>query len=312
MIVNYGTADLTIQCVTSLNEIRDECSQLIVSVVDNASPDDSADRIEAAIQQSGWADWVTLVRAPRNGGFAYGNNVGIRDAFAQAHVDAVWLLNSDTIVRKGALSALFGGLQHPSGGIVGSRLEDPDGSAQRSAFRFQTVSREWASGLNLGLWFRCFPSSEVAPKQEDRTSECDWLAGASMLIKREVIEDIGLLDDGYFLYFEEVDYCLRAARHGWKTVYVPASRVVHLVGQSSGVTNNKDRLRPLPVYWFESRARFFRQNYGRATRFTADCCWLAGHLLFRVRCAIQHKRPTLHHRILRDFVRYNFWWPSRV
>ena len=299
VIVNYGTAELVVQCLDSLQETRNECDHLQVYVVDNASSDNSVEEIQAAISERGWSEWVELMCAPSNGGFAFGNNVGIRRALAgdDPSMGAVWLLNSDTIVRRGALESLLQALEtHPQAGIVGSRLEDRDGTSQRSAFRFQTIGREWARG----------------PVQVDQEYETDWLAGASMLIRREVIDDTGLLDEGYFLYYEEVDYCLRAARQNWRTVYVPTSRVVHLVGQSSGVTSRDADHRRLPKYWYESRARFFTQNYGKMSRILADISWLTGHLLYRGRCFLQRKSITFPKYMVRDFVRFNFWWPSRV
>ena len=156
------------------------------------------------------------------------------------------------------------------------------------------------------------PDAEVAPAGIDRETETDWLAGASMLIRREVFDDAGFLDEGYFLYYEEVDFCLRAARCKWQTWYGPTSRVVHLVGQSSGVTSRDAAARRVPRYWFESRARFFLRNYGRVSRFCADIGWLSGHLLYRFRCLVQGKRVTFPQHLLRDFIWFNFWWPSRV
>ncbi|QDU55055.1 glycosyltransferase family 2 protein [Aeoliella mucimassa] len=315
VIVNYGTGDLTCQCLESLVPVRNECASFHVYVVDNCSPDDSADKIERAIAEtSDWASWIELIRAPKNGGFAYGNNVGIKRALelCDPQVDAIWLLNSDTIVHPGALIELLAELDDERTGIVGSRLENPDGSLQTSSFRFHTPSREWARGLNLGWWNRISPNSDIAPAQIDEIHHCDWLAGASMLIRRELIEDVGLLDDRYFLYYEEVDFCYRAAKHHWKTIYKPASRVIHLVGQSSGVTNTDAKLRRVPKYWFESRARYFEQNFGKLQRVMADSAWLLGHLVFRLRTLAQLRKYSYPDSQLSDFTRYNFWPPTRV
>jgi GT2 family glycosyltransferase len=122
-----------------------------------------------------------------------------------------------------------------------------------------------------------------------------------------------MLDDGFFLYFEEVDYCLRAARAGWQTKYIPKSQVIHLVGKSSGFTDKEQLSKPLPLYWFKSRARYFVKNFGSLGRFGADLAWLLGHLLCRLRNAILLKSTDgIRERQLFDFVKYNFWWASRV
>ncbi|WP_197527641.1 glycosyltransferase family 2 protein [Posidoniimonas polymericola] len=314
MIVNYRTAELTIQCLESLQPVLDECDYVSAYVVDNASGDDSPALIENAIRENDWR-WARLVQAKRNGGFAYGNNVGMAAAEDdhETPFDAYWLLNSDTIVRPGALKALVDALDVECGvGIVGSRLEDPDGSAQISAFRFHTAGSELARGLNLGVWFRLFPSAEIAPAQDDARELADWVAGASMLIDRKVIDQVGLLDEDYFLYYEEVDYCLRARRLGWKTSYVSASRVVHLVGQSSNVTERSSAARRLPKYWFESRAKYFEKNYGRGARVLADVGWLAGHLLYRARRVLQNKHDQIPKRLVTDFILYNLSPLNRV
>ena len=137
----------------------------------------------------------------------------------------VLLLNPDTIVLPGALKSLLDFMdEHPLVGIAGSRLEHPDGTPQRSAFRFHSVLSEWEAGLRLGLVSRLLNKRVVAPPVPQVTCPTDWVAGASMIVRRAVFERIGLLDEGYFMYFEEVDFCLRARRAGWPCWYVPASR----------------------------------------------------------------------------------------
>ncbi len=124
-----------------------------------------------------------------------------------------------------------------------------------------------------------------------------------MIIRRDVFDAIGLLDDGYFMYFEEVDFCLRAARAGWPCWYVPASHVVHLVGQSSGVTDVKQATNRRPKYWFESRRRFFRKNHGLIKTAAADLLWMAGFATYRMRRLIQRKPDTDPEKLLGDFAR---------
>src|SRR5262249_24939007 len=152
--------------------------------------------------------------------------------------DYVLLLNPDTVVRPGAIRPLIDFMErHPEVGITGCRLEYPDGEPQRSAFRFPTIWSEFEGGIRVGVLSKLLNREVVAPRVSDEPHPTDWMAGASMLVRRAVFDDIGLMDEGYFLYFEETDFCLRARRAGWPGWYVPASHVVHLVGQASGVTD---------------------------------------------------------------------------
>jgi GT2 family glycosyltransferase len=123
-----------------------------------------------------------------------------------------------------------------------------------------------------------------------------------MVIRREVFASVGLLDEKYFLYFEEVDFCFQAKKAGWECWYVPASRVVHLVGQSSGVTDRKRPPKRLPKYWFDSRRRYFLKNYGWLYAVLADLAWLSGFILWRWRRAIQRKPDTDPPRMMSDFL----------
>jgi len=121
-----------------------------------------------------------------------------------------------------------------------------------------------------------------------------------------VFDAIGLMDERYFLYYEEVDFCLRARRAGWACWYVPASRVVHLVGQASGVTDVKRPAKRVPRYWFESRSRYFRSNHGWLYERMASLAWAVGFGLWRVRRRLQGKPDTDPPHMLWDFVRFNF------
>ncbi len=307
VILNYRSASLCIDCLRSLVLEVDANPGTRVVVTDAPSGDDSVARIGAAIADNGWGDWCTLTPLAKNGGFAYGNNEAVRPALAAGDKPAyVLLLNPDTVVRPGAVKALVDFMDaRPTAGIAGSRLEHPDGQPQRSAFRFPTVLSEIESGLRLGPVSKVLKKRVVAQPVPEGTEpvRTDWVAGASMIVRREVFDAVGLLDDGYFMYFEEVDFCLRAARAGWPCWYVPASRVVHLVGQSSGVTDVKQANKRRPRYWFESRRRYFVRNHGWLKTAVADVGWMASFALFRVRRLIQRKPDTDPAHLLGDFAR---------
>ena len=304
VIVNYRTAGLTIDCLHSLvNEVRSLPGTRVV-VADNASGDESVERIGAAIETEGWGNWASLMPLDRNGGFAFGNNAVIRPVIESTNPPPyVLLLNPDTIVRPGALQALVNFMnEHPNVGIAGSRLEDPDGTPQRSAFRFHTVLSELDSGLSLGVVSKLLSRWVVAPPVSDETCQTDWVAGASMIVRRDVFEAAGLMDEDYFMYYEEMDFCLQAKKSGWSCWYVPQSRVVHLVGQSSGVTDTKRPPKRLPQYWFDSRRRYFLKNHGWLYTALADAVWASSFALWRLRRMVQGKPDKDPPQLLSDFL----------
>ena len=308
VIVNYRTAGLAIDCLRSLEpELESVAGGARVIITDNLSGDGSAEMIAAAVRDNGWSHWAVVDPLPKNGGFAYGNNAAIRPLLqGPAKPRYVLLLNPDTVVRAGAVRELVSFMdEHPKAGIAGSRLEDPDGTPQISAFRFPTALSELDSGLRLGPVSRLLRRYAVAPPVPEAPCPTDWVAGASMIVRREVLESVGLLDEGYFMYYEEVDFCLRARRAGWPCWYVPASRVVHLVGAASGVSETRKKRKRLPAYWFESRRRFFLRNYNWPHAAVADALFAAGFAVWRVRRAIQRKPDNDPPNMLGDFLRHS-------
>ncbi|WOD38905.1 glycosyltransferase family 2 protein [Nodosilinea sp. E11] len=307
VILNYRTPNLTIECLHSLvNEVKD-LPNLRVAVTDNNSGDDSNERIAGVIAKEGW-EWATFMPLERNGGFAYGSNFPIRQALAGGSLPPyVLLLNPDTVVRPGAIRALVEFMEQNSKvGIAGSRLEDPDGTPQCSAFRFHTIWSEFDGGLRLGLISKVLSKWIVAPPVSEVACTTDWVAGASMMIRQEVIEQVGLMDEDYFMYYEEMDFCLQANRAGWPCWYVPESHVVHLVGQSSGVTNTKKPPKRRPKYVFDSRYRYFLKNYGSLYLVIADIAWIIGFASWRLRRFIQRKPDEDPPYLLWDSLRNSF------
>jgi GT2 family glycosyltransferase len=340
VIVNYRTPGLTIDCLKSLEpELASFApGEVHVVVTDNASPDDSVLKLTQAIADQRWSNWCTLLPLPKNGGFAYGNNEGIGrflDTPARRHggtknenrasspstpsslraavpaclssPDYVYLLNPDTIVLPGAVRELVQFMDHhPLCGIAGGRAENPDGTVRRTVFRFHSVLSEVEGTLRIGPVTRALKRHIVAPPTPNHAVQSDWVSGASMMLRREMIEQIGLLDDGYFMYYEETDYCLRAARNGWQTWYVPQSRIIHLVGQSSGVTGAQRSIKRRPRYWFESRHRYYRKNLGAIPTLAADMLWVVNYPISRLYQKLR-KQPRVDPPWLWwDFIRYNF------
>lgn len=309
VILNYRTAELALDCLAALAPELEALATARVIVTDNRSEDGSAERIAEGIASRGWSERVACVPLPRNGGYAYGNNAAIRPALAGAEPpDFVLLLNPDTLPRPGAVMGLVEFLQrNPKVGIAGSRLEYEDGTQHDSRFRFPSILTELDTGFRLGLITRLVGRHTLPPPLGNQSHPIDWVAGASMMVRREVFESIGLLDEEYFLYFEETDFCLRALRAGWPCWYVPQSRVAHLVGRSSGFTDLRAPSKRRPRYWFESRRRYFVKNHGRLYALFADLAWSLGYASWRVRARIQGKADAAVPHLWRDFVRFNFF-----
>ncbi len=193
--------------------------------------------------------------------------------------------------------------QHPDVGIAGCRLEDSDGTPQRSAFRFQSPASEFEASIKLGLITRLLKNWMVAPPVREETFETDWVSGACMIIRKEVFLDVGFLDEGFYTYFDDCDFCFNARKAGWSTWYVPTGRVVHLVGQSTGFGRKKPSR--LPSYFFEARRRYFLKNRGRAYAAMADAGHIAGLALWRARVMLTGKEDFSVPNLLRDSIRHS-------
>jgi N-acetylglucosaminyl-diphospho-decaprenol L-rhamnosyltransferase len=283
VIANYKVTDLTINCLRSLAEQIPGVPGTHVGICENGTGDDSVQRIQRAINENGWESWCTLTPVIPNLGFTGGNNIILQPALRSADPPKyVLLLNADTIVHRDSLRRLLDFMdEHPSVGIAGSGLENPNGTPQRSAFRFPSAWSEFEGSICLGLVSRLLSRWTVVPPLPNRACEVDWVSGASMIIRREVFAKIGVLDEGYYTHYEDVDFCFNARRAGYSVWYFPASRVTHLVGQSTGLTvSNPKRY---PSYFFDARQRFFLKNYGPVHAALADMALICGLAAWRLR-----------------------------
>ena len=306
-IVAWKGADLTIACLRSIEPELASVPGTRVIVVDNASPDGSADRVEQAIREQGWGAWATLIRAPGNLGFAAGNNIAIRSMLAQEHpAEFMLLLNPDTLVRPGALRILVDFVaERPDVGIAGGRSEDLDATPQMCCFRFPNAANELIGYIGFGLLDRLLERHLTRLGIPEVPREVDWVSGAFMLVRKSVIEQIGLMDAGYFLYFEETDFTRRARRAGWRCWHVPHSRIVHLVGQSSGVTVHEGPPRRVPAYWFDSRRRYFVLNHGRAYAAMTDLAIIVVYPLGRLVNLLRRSPTSRPPHYYADFIRHS-------
>lgn len=304
VIVNYKTADLTIDCLHSVAQEIKALPKVKVFITDNASPDDSVAKIQQAIDRENWQEWASLMPLDRNGGFSFGNNAAIRPALESSNPpDYILLLNPDTVVRPQAFTALIDFMdQHRDVGIAGSRLEEIDGTPQVSAFRFENIWSELDRGFRLGIISKLLAKSTVWFPIPETACQTDWVSGASIIIRRQVFDDIGLMDEEYFMYYEEMDFCLQAKKAGWNCWYVPESRVVHLVGQSSGVGDRTQPPKRLPQYWFDSRKHYFTKNHGLFYAGVADCVHILGYTSWKIRQKFQRKPNNDTPEFLKDLI----------
>jgi len=303
--VNYRTAHLVIENLRSLAREIPHLPPTKVAIVDNDSGDGSVEKIGAAIAAEGWGDWATLMPSSVNGGFSYGNNYAIRPALRSPNPpDYYLLLNPDAQVRPGALQALIDFMdKHPKVGIAGSSFEKEDGGLWPYAFKFPNILGEFERGFRLGIVSKLLaPWRVVQIMDQTKEQPIDWLPGASLIIRREVFDSVGLMDEGYFLYYEETDFCLQTKRQGWEIWYVPQSRVMHILGQSTGVTAINQRPKRLPQYWHDSRRRYFLKNHGWFYAAIADASWVLGFGLWRVRRILQRKPDNDPPKLLRDSI----------
>lgn len=286
VLLNYRTPDLVINCLQSLQPELEKLNA-VCCVVDNDSQDDSAERIAEWITTNHAEEKFRLVVAEENRGFSAGNNVGIENNSADYYL----LLNSDTFVRSGAIEILLQTAEENTQvGLVSPRLEWPDETPQESCFRFPSIFSEIIASANTGLVTRLFKNYTITiPVSGERTTP-PWTSFASILIRKEVIAELGLLDNGYFMYFEDTDYCYFARKAGWQIMNDPAARFVHLRGGSSTVkTSFKNKTR-IPAYYMAARSRYYYKTGGRIKLLFANISWLSGRTISKLRELSGHSK----------------------
>jgi GT2 family glycosyltransferase len=306
-ITSYHVPDLTIDCLRSLSREIARVPGARVGVCENGSGGDAAERIRRAIEENGWGSWVDLMEVYPNRGFTGGTNAVIRPALESENPpEYILLLNADTIVLEHALDTLVAFMDsHPKAGIAASRLLSPEGEHRHTVYRFPGIVTELDRGLRLGLISKLLAPWTIVPPTPKQACTADWICAASAILRRTMLEQIGLLDEGLYTYFDDVDISIRAWRAGWETWYVPESRVIHLEGASTGLSPFVERPPRRPDYWFQARRRFFLRNYGAFYTALADAAFISGYALWRVRRWLQRKPDTDPPHMLIDSIRHS-------
>ncbi len=277
------TLDAAEAAVAAMEGIHGE-----ILIVDNDSQDGSFEMMRDAVARQDWPT-VTVLQSGRNGGYGAGNNFGIRAGFQtlkDERPDYIYILNSDAFPERHAISYLLKHMEeNKETGFAGSLTIGDDGQSHQTAFRFPTLASEFEGAIKFGPVSRLLRRKIVALPVPDSTCHVGWLAGASLMIRREVLDDIGLFDESFFLYFEETDLCLRAVLDGHKMTFVRESVVTHIGSVSTGMKTQKR----MPSYWFDSRLHYFLRNHGRAYATAATVLHLAGGSFARLREILQRK-----------------------
>lgn len=266
IIINFRTPDYTIDCIKSLAPERDEIPGLHVLLIENASGDDSLPRLRDAIERNTWSSWVTLLAQDKNLGFAGGNNAGFDYVLAQpTPPDFVLLLNSDTLVHPGCLQRSLARMEaDPDIGILSCMLRNRDGSVQNVCRRFPSPLRETVRAIGLPYIFRgAFEWAELEDAHWDRettTRPVEWVGGAFMLLRTATVRRLGGMDESFFFYGEDIEFCHRMHRNGLKVFFDPAGSITHFGGGSSDSTRLANRRKEVLIW----KARFHvqRQCYG--------------------------------------------------
>lgn len=247
IVVSYNTCELLASCLESVHSTVAGVDYEVI-VVDNASTDGSPDLAESEFGA------VRLIRNAENVGFARANNQAIRESRGRY----VLLLNSDAVLLRGAVATMVVFMDHhPEVGAVGAQLVNPDGTFQWSHADFPTLWGELLlmTGLNKLVCSPCYPSYPPSNSIEPR--DVDWVSGACMMVRRSAIDKVGVLDESYFMYSEETDWCYRLKEAGWRVFYLPEARVVHWSGKSSDTVPEAKRSR-----LYQSKLLFMRKHRG--------------------------------------------------
>ena len=290
-IINYRTGAMTLDCVRSVLAAAAEETGLRIDtvVIDNDSGDGSAEMIADWIEEQGVQDRVRLLRSATNSGFSGGHNQGI----AATDSAFVLILNSDAALRPGFFGPLMAAARaHPEAGFFSPRLEEPDGTPQVGGFRFHSPFSELIRAAVSGPVTRLLQNHVVPLGPDPDPSQVGWVSFACVLLRRSMITAIGPMDEGFFLYFEDCEYSLRAARAGYGAILVPQARVVHIRGGSGPVTMLQGAGKRLPEYFYLSRSRYFYLAHGRAGLLAANLCWHLGRAIAALRPLTGRRIPS--------------------
>jgi len=269
IIVNWNTKGLLQDCLRSIYERAGDVDYEVI-VVDNASADGSAEMVKSDFQQ------VILIENPENRGFATANNQGM----AVAKGRYVLLLNSDTVILENSITnTICFADSNPQAGVIGCRVLNPDGTLQPTCYMFPSILNMLLSSIYL---YKIFPKSKFFGRERmswwDRNDvrEVDVVTGCFMFVRREAIEQVGMMDEQFFMYSEETDWCYRFKQKGWKVVFTPVAEIIHY----SGASTKQRRTEMILQLW--GSILLFLKKHKNPLIYAAACFLIAVFLFLRV------------------------------
>lgn len=305
VILSWNVRDLLRQCLESVLSSQPSAASQAgpathlapltteIIVVDNASTDGSVDMVRAEFPG------VHVIVNAVNRGYTGGNNDGIAAAAGRY----ILILNPDTRVLGDALQAMVAYADaHPEVGALGPQLLNPDGSTQSSRRRFPTL----VTALFESTWLQSLAPRGVLShyyvldRADDAVQEVDWLTGACLLVRRQVIQQVGGLDEGFFMYSEELDWCRRIRQDGWKIVYLPSARIVHYVAKSSD-----QAVAQRHIYFQTSKVRYFGKHHGKLAGGLVRAALLA---MYAGQLALEAAKGALGYKRALRFERVRAYW----
>lgn len=253
IFVSYNTADMTKKAIHLVKASQHDL-EIEIFVVDNASRDESSRLVAEEFPD------VHLISNQLNVGFGRANN----QILPHYHGRYVLLLNTDAFVESDTLQKTFEFMeQHPDTGILGVKLLGRDGVLQPSCRYFPTPFNIFLNKTGLFKWLPSVQLVDDMTWDHNAVRECDWVPGCYYLIRKEVVERVGLFDPRYFLYYEEVDHCYATKQAGWKVTYFPDAPVVHIGGESAKTDHAISSVsRQVSALQIESELLYFRKNLG--------------------------------------------------
>jgi len=293
VIISWNVRDLLRRCLDSIREsLKGEKGEslLVETIVfDNGSADGSGDMVREGFP------WVHLIESEVNLGFTKANNLAI----AQSEGRNILLLNPDTEIVGDALATMVAYMEsHPRVGALGPQLLSPDGTIQSSRRRFPTLATAFLESTVLQPWFQgsgILKRYYLLDGPDDETQPVDWVVGAALLIRREALHQVGPLDEEFFMYSEELEWCYRLKAQGWEVAYLPTAQVVHQEGRSS------EQVLPLRhIHFQRSKLLFFKRHYGwrgEVLRWFILSTYFYLFLLEGLKWLVGHKRPLRRERM---------------